>query len=115
MPPIANPLHDPPSKRAAQKRTTQTERVSDRETALPVVRRTLAQAASEILSQEILPGRRELLRGSSGIEIVRQLEKLHDDSGCNTPDVPAVHVKMITWLAAGRELSIANKIGLRHQ
>src|SRR5690242_5399241 len=120
MSPSASYGHASPSRKAAQKRTRQAETVWDRETALPIGRRTITQAASEILSQLIRPARRELPQasgatGTIGIEVVRQLEKLHDDSGGDTPDIPVVHIKMITRMAARRELSVANKIGLRHQ
>src|SRR5262249_47572399 len=90
-----------PSKKAVQKHTRRVEIVSARETAPPIGRRTITQAGSEISSQELPPPRRESAQESRGtetigVEIVCELEKLHDDSGRDSPDVPAVHVEMIT-------------------
>src|ERR1051325_7878205 len=120
MPPSAMYGHASPSKKAVQKQTRRAEIVSARETALPIGRRTITQAAAERFSQELRPARLKLAQGRGGtdtigVEIVRELEKLHDDSGGDSPNVPAVHVKMRTGMATRREMSVVNKIGLRHQ
>lgn len=50
-----------------------------------------------------------------GTEIINQLQKLHDDSRSDAPNVPAVDIEMVTRMAARREIIFDGKVGRLQQ